>query len=162
MAEVPLSAGFCKPSIHSEEKKKKKKKKKKKLKILGWEKAVLPIGIGTKDDGILISLACKSACAIIKSIAVGPGASSLEDAGIEGWAACRWICKLPTAAVLVQPKCVTSTLACNYPPFLSTIPHHLKLFWTTCFVSFSEIYKDCVILVLRFHSNMSKVRLYLC
>ena len=68
---------------------------------LEWEKDVLPMGIGAKDDGILISLACKSACSVIKSITVSPRASSLEDAGIEGRLACRRIRKLPTAAVLV-------------------------------------------------------------
>ena len=66
-----------------------------------WEKDVLPLSIGAKDDGILISLACKSACSVIKSITVSPRASSLEDAGIEGRLACRRIRKLPTAAVLV-------------------------------------------------------------
>ena len=32
----------------------------------------LPFGIGAKDDGILISLACKSASSVIKSITVSP------------------------------------------------------------------------------------------
>ena len=104
---------------------------------LEWEKDVLPLGIGAKDDGILISLSCKSACSVIKSIAVSLRPSSLEDAGI-GRLACSRIRKLPTAAVLVQPKCIASTLACNYYSFLSAAPHHMKLLWTTWYVSFSD------------------------
>lgn len=124
---------------------------------------MLPFGSGAKDDGILIGLACKSARAIIKSIAVGPRASSLEDAGVKGGAACRWICELPTAAVLIQPKCPASTLACNHSTFLPSFRHHLKLFWTTWYVSFSENFEDCVSPLLRFHPYMSELgSLYLC
>lgn len=42
--------------------------------------------------------------------------------------ACCWICNLTTAAILVSPKHLTSTLTCNHFPFLRSTSNPLKLF----------------------------------
>lgn len=94
----------------------------------------VPINTRAENNGIFISLACKSACAIIKSIAISPWTSALKDGWIRGGLACRWVRKLPTAAVLVQSKCPTCTPTCNHPSFLFST-NYLKLLWATCFIS---------------------------
>lgn len=99
----------------------------------------LPITVRTENNGILISLASESAGSIVKSVAIGSWASSLENGRIERRLTCVWVSKLPTAAILVESKRLTCALACNHtpsiPPFSS---NHLKLFWTPCFISVFE------------------------
>lgn len=40
---------------------------------------MVPVGIGTEDDGVFVGLAGKSAAAIIKGVAVSPWTGSLKD-----------------------------------------------------------------------------------
>ena len=91
----------------------------------------VPVAVGAEENGVIKSLACKSACAIIKSITVSSWTSFFEYGGILGRLACRRVSKLSAAAVLVQTKCLAGALASDHAPFASS-SHHLKLFRATC------------------------------
>ena len=104
------------------------------VKFISMREETVPINAGAENNVIIVSLACKSARAIIKSIAISAWTSPLKDGGIRGGLACRWVGKLSTATVLVQSKCPTCTLACYHPSFLSST-YYLKLLWATCFIS---------------------------
>lgn len=100
---------------------------------------MVPVGIGTEDDGVFVGLAGKSAAAIIKGVAVSPWTGSLKDGRIKGGSTSCRICKLPAAAVLVKPKRLTRTFACYHTPwflfffFFTLTTNHLKFFGATCY-----------------------------
>lgn len=104
-----------------------------------WGKVIIPLSVRAENDGIIRSLACKSAGAIVKSVAISPWTSLFENGWIKRGPACCWVSKLPDAAVLVKPKGLTCAFACNDSPSFSTfITHNLKFFWATYLKGFGH------------------------
>ena len=92
-----------------------------------------PRDAGAESDGIINGLACESTGPIIKCIAISPWTSFLEEYWVRRRPTCIWISILPTATILICPKCFTCALTSHHMALTSWSNrsiYNLELFWT--------------------------------